>query len=223
MSSMATSTTRSKKSRRLGPGQVMHAEQYEALDVDSKVACIQALIPLGLMHVREVLDEDVCLLAGARYARKTLAVVGRRHGSNPGSVQLAGQRHPLRIPRVQHQRGGEIPLQALEQLRGTGHVDDLLLKRVLYGISCRNYETAAAAVPGAIGFSGSSVSRTFIRASAQQLKAFQDRTLSGLDLVAVLLDGKTFADMTMVLAVGIALTGEKHLQACQVFCVTDCG
>lgn len=45
MSSMATSTTRSKKSRRLGPGQVMHAEQYEALAVDSKVACIQALIP----------------------------------------------------------------------------------------------------------------------------------------------------------------------------------
>jgi transposase-like protein len=35
--------------------------------------------------------------------------------------------------------------------------------------------------------------------------------LSGLDLVAVFLDGKTFADMTMVLAVGIALTGEKHL------------
>ena len=90
-------------------------------------------------------------------------------------------------------------------------MDDLLLKRVLYGISCRNYETAAGAVPGAIGLLGSSVSRTFIRASAQQLKAFQDRTLSGLDLVAVLLDGKTFADMTMVLAVGIALTGEKHL------------
>lgn len=35
MGSMATSTTRSKKSRRLGPGQVMHADQYEALDVDT--------------------------------------------------------------------------------------------------------------------------------------------------------------------------------------------
>ena len=30
-------------------------------------------------------------------------------------------------------------------------------------------------------------------------------------MVAVFLDGKTFADMTMVIAVGIALTGEKHL------------
>ena len=61
MSSVAIPTRRRKKSRRLGPGQVMHAEQYEALDVDSKVACIQALIPLGLMHIREVLDEEVCL------------------------------------------------------------------------------------------------------------------------------------------------------------------
>ena len=70
MSSMATSTMRSKKSRRLGPGQVMHADQYEALDVDSKGAGIQALIPLGLMHVREVLDGEVCLLAGARLRAK---------------------------------------------------------------------------------------------------------------------------------------------------------
>ena len=99
----------------------------------------------------------------------------------------------------------------MAQLGGTGRVADLLLKRVLYGISCRNYETAAAAVPGAIGLSSSTVSRTFTRASAQQLKALQDRNLSPFDVVAVFLDGKTFADMTMVIAVGIALTGEKHL------------
>jgi len=211
MSSIAKTQKRNKKTKRLGTVEVSRPEQYEALDVDSKVECIRALIPLGLMHVQEALEEEVCTLAGARYARKTPELLGRRHGSNPGSVQLAGQRHPLRIPRVQQKHGGEIPLHTLEQLRGTGQVDDLLLKRVLYGISCRNDETAAAAVPGAIGLRSSSVSRTFIRASAQQLKAFQDRTLSGLDLVAVFLDGKTFADMTMVLAVGIALTGEKHL------------
>lgn len=211
MSSIAKPTTRSKKTKRLGPVQVIRPDQYEAFDVDSKVECIRALIPLGLMHVREVLEEEICTLAGARYARKTLELPGRRHGSNPGSVQLAGQRHPLRIPRVQHKNSGEIPLHALEHLRGTGQVDDLLLKRVLYGISCRNYETAAAAVPGAIGLSSSSVSRTFTRASAQQLQALQDRDLSALDIVAVFLDGKTFAEMTMVLAVGIALTGEKHI------------
>ena len=211
MRSIAKTTKRSKKIQRLAPVQVIRPEQYDAFDVESQVEGIRALIPLGLMHVREVLETEVCTLVGARYARKTPGLPGRRHGSNPGSVQLAGQRHPLRIPRVQHKNGGEIPLDALAQLGGTGRVDDLLLKRVLYGISCRNYETAAAAVPGAIGLSSSTVSRTFTRASAQQLKALQDRNLSPFDVVAVFLNGKTFADMTMVLAVGIALTGEKHL------------
>ncbi len=66
-------------------------------------------------------------------------------------------------------------------------------------------------MPGAIGLSSSTVSRTFTQASAQQLKALQERDLSQLDLVAVFLDGKAFADMLMVVAVGITLTGEKHL------------
>lgn len=102
-------------------------------------------------------------------------------------------------------------MHALAHRRGTGQVDALLLKRVLYGISWRNDERAAAAVPGAIGLSSSTVSRTFTRASAQQLQALQDRDLRELDVVAVFLDGKTFADMTMVIALGFTLTGEKHL------------
>ena len=78
------------------------------------------------------------------------------------------------------------------------------------GISCRNYAAAAAAIPGAIGLSSSTVSRGFIQASAAQLRAFQERDLSGEDVVAVFLDGKTFADATMVIALGITLAGEKR-------------
>ena len=72
-------------------------------------------------------------------------------------------------------------------------------------------EDAAAAVPGAIGLSGSSVSRSFVQASAAQLKAFQERDLSAEDCVTLFLDGKTFADATMVIALGITMTGEKRL------------
>jgi len=202
MSSIAEIKRRSKKAKRLGPVRVIRAEQYADFDVNSKVECIQALIPLGLMRIHELLEDEVCALAGARYERKASRLPGRRHGSNPGSVRLAGQRHPFKIPRVQHVAGGEIPLESLAHLQGTGKLDEILLKRVLYGISCRNYEAAAAAVPGAIGLSSSAVSRSFTQASAQQLKGLQERDLSELDLLAIFLDGKTFADMTMVVAVG---------------------
>ncbi len=211
MSSITKTTKRSKKTKRLGPVRVIRPEQYEAFDVNSKLECIHALIPLGLMRIQELLEDEVRALAGARYVRKSSLLPGRRHGSNPGSVQLAGQRHPFQIPRVQHVTGGEISLQSLAHLRGPGKLDEVLLKRVLYGISCRNYEAAAAAVPGAIGLSSSTVSRTFTQASAKQLQGLQERDLSALDIVAVFLDGKTFADMTMVVAIGITLTGEKYV------------
>ena len=108
MESIPESRPRSKKTKRLGPVRVIRPEQYEGFDVDSKLECIHALIPLGLMRIQELLEDEVGALAGARYARKSSLLPGRRHGSNPGSVQLAGQRHPFQIPRVQYVTGGEI-------------------------------------------------------------------------------------------------------------------
>ena len=52
-------------------------------DLDTKVALIQALIPLGLEAVLEALEEEVTQLAGARYQR-----VGRQ----PGHVRWTKQR-----------------------------------------------------------------------------------------------------------------------------------
>ncbi len=210
MSSVLRRVRKRKKGRTLGPVDIIRREEYAELELDAKVELIRSLVPLGLLHVQEVLDQEVTALAGARYARKDASVGGRRHGSNPGTVGLAGQRVPIRVPRIRSVAGSEIPLRSYEALRGEGEVNDLLLKRVLYGISCRNYEAAAEAIPGAIGLSGSTVSRGFIQASAAKLREFQERDLAGEDVVAVVLDGKTFADATMVLALGITITGEKR-------------
>ena len=199
-----------KKVRKLGSVTIIRREAYADLELDAKVELIRSLIPLGLMHVQELLDQEVTALASERYARKDASVSGRRHGSNPGTVGLAGQRVPIRVPRIRRVAGSEIPLRSYEAVRGDRDVDDLLLRRVLY-ISCRNYAAAAAAIPGAIGLSSSTVSRGFIQASAAQLRAFQKRDLSGEDVVAVFLDGKTFADATMVIALGITTGGGETL------------
>ncbi len=210
MSSVLRPVRKRKKGRKLGRVEVIRREDYTALELDAKVELIRSLVPLGLMHVEEVLDEEVTALAGERYARKAASIGGRRHGSNPGTVGLAGQRVPIRVPRVRGVAGREIPLRAYEALHGDGAVNDLLLKRGLYGISCRNYEAAAEAIPGAIGLSGSTVSRGFIEASAAKLHELQERDLAAEDVVAIVLDGKTFAEATMVIALGITISGAKH-------------
>lgn len=197
-----------KRKRCLGEVRVLRREEYGELELEAKVELIRSLIPLGLMHVQQLLDEEVEALAGARYERNDGAA-GMRYGSNPGTVRVAGQRVAIRVPRVRGKRG-ELALRSYQALHGPGEIDERLLKRVLYGISCRNYALAAEAIPGAIGLSSSSVSRAFVEASAAQLKQFQERDLSAEKFVALLLDGKTFAEATMVVAMGVGASGEKR-------------
>lgn len=199
---------RKRKSRRLGAPEVVDRAGFSELGVDVKVEMIRSLVPLGLMHVQELLDDEVKALAGNRYARKS-DDEAHRYGSNRGSVRLAGQRVPIRVPRV---RGadGEVSLPSYRLLQERGGLDETLLRRVLYGISCRNYEAAAEAIPGALGLSKSSVSRGFVETSAEELRKFQERDLSSEVFVALILDGKTFAEETMVIALGVRDDGEKR-------------
>ena len=118
MSSVLRPVRKRKKGRTLGPVEIIRREDYADLELDAKVELIRSLVPLGLLHVEELLDEEVTALAGERYARKDALVGGRRHGSNPGTVGLAGQRVPLRVPRIRHVAGSEMPLRSYEALHG---------------------------------------------------------------------------------------------------------
>ena len=187
--SVLRSVRKRKKSRRLGAVDVISRAEYAGFAVDAKVEMIRALVPLGLMHVQELLDDEVTELAGVRHARKESSGTNVTEATPERSDWLANACR-IRVPRVRSVAGGEIPLRSYEAAREDGQVNDVLLKRVLYGISCRNYEAAAEAVPGAIGLSSSTVSRSFIQASAATLREFQERDLSGEDVVALFLDGK---------------------------------
>jgi transposase-like protein len=201
---------RGKKDRRLGePGKVGWQE-IEALEMDARIELIRELIPLGLAEVGRVLDEEVERLAGPRHQRKEADGAPYRHGSNAGSVRLGGQRHPVRVPRVRSE-AGEVRLSSYEQLHGGAcQVDEGLFRKVLLGVSCRDYEAAVEAVPGAIGLSKSTVSREFKKATGAKLKAFQERDLSELDVAVIFLDGKTFADDEIVVALAVTMAGEKR-------------
>jgi hypothetical protein len=39
--------------------QIFRPEQYEGFDVETKMECIRALIPLGLVHVQALGEEEV--------------------------------------------------------------------------------------------------------------------------------------------------------------------
>ena len=176
------------------------------------LAMIQALIPLGLRAVEGALQQEVPALAGARYAHQDGAPGIVRPGQQAGSVYLADQKLPITVPRVRDQHAGvEVPLATYATLQAPRARDTGLFRRVLGGISCREYEAAAEAVPEAFGLAKSTVSRRFIAASARSLQQLHERRHDDADWLVLLLDGKTFADDQMVIALGVTTTGEKRI------------
>jgi transposase-like protein len=183
-----------------------------APDWSTRMALIQALIPVALEKVEEELQADVARLAGERYVREGRLPGHVRWTPQRGSIYLADQKIPIEVPRVRDRlRNQEVPLPTYERLQAPRALDSGLLHKVLGGLSTREYERCAEAVPAAFGLSASTVSRRFKRASAKKLQELSDRRLESYDLVALMLDGKTFAEDEMVSAVGVTITGEKVL------------
>lgn len=185
---------------------VVSQEEYKEMGASSRLDLIEALIPVGLMAVAEELQGEVKRLAGERYSRGSVS----RHGTNRGSVVLGGQRMAIDVPRVRDGvRGCEVPLTSYQRLHHGGSMEEAALLRVLKGLSCREYREAAMAVPEAFGLSSSNVSRQFIRASGQKLQELMERDLSSDDMVAMLIDGKSFAQDNLLTAVGVTLDGRR--------------
>ena len=176
------------------------------------LAMIQELIPLGLRAVGEALQQEVRALAGPRYAHGDRAPALVRWGQQRGSIYLADQKVPVAVPRVRdRQAGREVRLPTYAALQVPRAQDLGLFRRVLSGISCRDYAAAAEAVPLAFGLAKTSVSRRFIRASARDLAHLQERPLGDRRWLALVLDGKTFAEDTLLVALGVTTAGEKRL------------
>ncbi|MDR7435000.1 MAG: transposase [Armatimonadota bacterium] len=106
-------------------------------------------------------------------------------------------------------RDAEVPLLTYLNLQQPRQMDERLWRRVLKGLSCRGYEACAEKIPEAFGLQPSAVSRRFIRASARKLQELQGRRLKGYDIVVLALDGKTFAEDEMVIALGVTMAGKK--------------
>ena len=186
------------------------AAEAELSALDSRVELIQALIPLGLEAVSELLQQEVTALAGRRFQR-TGGVPGYdRWGSQPGSVYLTDQKVAIDVPRVRDvRRGQEVPLSSYQQLRQPRRAEEAAVRKILKGLSCRDYEACVEPVAETFGLTASSLSRRFKRASARKLAELQERDLSRYDLVGLFLDGKTFGDDAMVIALGVTLSGGK--------------
>ncbi len=186
------------------------AALIDGLGLDARAELIQALIPIGLEAVGDLLQQEVVALVGDRYSRGGGQGGYARWGKQLGSVYLGDQKVAVTVPRVRDvERGREVPLASYQALGRPHRADQAALLKVLKGLSCRDYESCVDSTAETFGLAPSSLSRRFKRASAKKLAEFTERDLSDHDLVALFLDGKTFGDDQMVIALGVTLEGQK--------------
>ena len=104
-------------------------------NIDTRVALIQALIPIGLQYVNELLQQEVEQLVGARYSRrKEKERDNYRWGQQRGSVYLGEQKVQVDVPRVRNLKtGNKVKLTSYKKLQTPTELDEKLLLKVLYG------------------------------------------------------------------------------------------
>jgi len=180
--------------------------------IETRTELIQQMVPVVLDYVKELLKGDVERIAGLRYSRCGGSENASRWGRQAGSICLQDMKVPVMVPRVRDTvTGKEIQLDTYKSLQKRHYGDKKLMKRLIHGLSCRNYEECAEMVPGVFGLKPSTVSHRYIRASSRKLRELMERRLEGQDIVAMFIDGKTFADDEIVIAMGVKMSGEKIL------------
>jgi putative transposase len=169
----------------------------------------------GLQVLTALMEQDVTAQCGVK-GRHDPTRRATRHGHGAGSVTLGGRRVPVARPRMRASDNcGELPVPAYELFSRTEVLGRMAMERMLAGLSTRRYPLGLEPIGTRVeqrarATSKSAVSRRFVTATETALAKLLSADLSGLDLVALMVDGVHFAEHCCVVALGIDIDGVKH-------------
>lgn len=179
----------------------------------TRVGLFETVLQIGFDGVMEMLEEDRQALCGPpRCWQKDRTAY--RHGYGEGQLVLGGRKVTLSKPRVRSVEGREVELPSWGHFAEEDPLRRRVLEQILVGVSSRNYARSLEVVPEELDCavtSRSSVSRRFVARSQAKVEEFLSRPLGDLDLPVIMLDGTGLGDHVLVVALGIDVTGKKHV------------
>jgi putative transposase len=169
-------------------------------------------VGLGVLH--ELMEEELDEVVGpkGRHDRDRVAV---RHGHDAGEVTLGGRRVPVSRPRARTADGSsEMPLATYQHFAARDPLTEVVLERMLAGVSTRRYRRVQEPVGGDVeqdarSTSRSAVSRAFVARTRESLVELMARRLDDVRLAVLMLDGIELKGRTNVVALGITTEGIK--------------
>jgi transposase-like protein len=176
-------------------------------------ALYETVIGAGLACVDEALEAERIELCGPRYQHLPQREA-QRAGHAASSLVLGGRRVAVRRPRVRSSEGQEIELPSWREWNARDPLTDRALEQMVLGVSTRRYARSLEPLPKAVavhGTSKSAVSERFVYGTERKLAELMSRELSGLDLVALMIDGVRFGEHLVLAAIGIDAVGIKQV------------
>lgn len=189
--------------------------------IEHAEAAIDDLIDvMGRATIEAVLLMSAEALAGPKQQGKKSDRQVVYHGSQTGRVALKERQLKVTKPRLRKKsqepgESGEVEIPAYKALRKDGRLADRMLKILLDGVSTRRYEGVLPEMAETVGVSKGQVSRETIEAGERLLKDLAERDLSGLELLAVWIDGLQLGSHHVICAVGVDAQGNKHVLGLQ--------
>lgn len=165
---------------------------------------------IGRLVAIQLLSNEVGALCGERHERFEDRQASR-HGRQRGVITIAGQKVGIRRPRVRSRSGKEVELSTYGSLQREDAMPEAVLRRMVRGVSCRDYEGVVDLAREGFGVKRASVSRAFIKASSQQLEALAQRRFEGTRFAAVFIDGVDFDGEMMIVVLGVEPDGSKRI------------
>jgi putative transposase len=170
-------------------------------------------VGLGVLH--ELMEAEVDEVVGpkGKHIPDRAAV---RHGHEAGEVTLGGRRVPVGRPRARSADGEhEVELGTYAHFAARDRLSDVMLERMLAGVSTRRYARTGEPVGEEIdqvarATSKSAVSREFVSRTREHLIELMSRPLDDLRLAVLMLDGIELKGRCCVVALGIDTDGVKH-------------
>ncbi len=126
-----------------------------------------------------------------------------------GSAYIGDQKVKVTRPRLRDVGQGEVPLKSYARLHATGDFSEELLEKILRGVSAQKYTETVIDAARAFGVSPSAVSQKMVSLTAQNLKAFQKRSLSEFTPFALFLDTIHRGGEAFLVALGVDVSGQK--------------
>jgi putative transposase len=164
----------------------------------------------GFGFVQDELEAERTALCGERYAHQEQREAVRA-GHVPSSLVLGGRRVEIQRPRARSSAGHELRLPSWQTWSSRDPLDQRAFEQMVLGVSTRRYARSLESLPEEVEVRGiSAVSERFVNGTQRRLGELMGRDLSGLKLVALLIDGVHFAEHVVLAAVGIDVDGEKH-------------